>query len=46
MNYKIELTSDDVPKKWYNINADLPVQLPEPKTVKEKINYQHYLIYL
>ncbi len=36
MNYKIELTSDDVPKKWYNINADLPVQLPEPKNSEGK----------
>ena len=30
MQYKIELTSDDVATKWYNINADLPVPLPEP----------------
>lgn len=29
--YKIQLSSDDVPKKWYNINADLPVELPAPK---------------
>ncbi|MBE6486478.1 MAG: TrpB-like pyridoxal phosphate-dependent enzyme [Methanosphaera stadtmanae] len=36
MNYKIELTSEDVPKKWYNINADLPVQLPEPKNSEGK----------
>ncbi|RAP48711.1 MAG: TrpB-like pyridoxal-phosphate dependent enzyme [Methanosphaera sp. rholeuAM6] len=31
MEYKIELSSDDVAKKWYNINADLPVELPGPK---------------
>ncbi len=29
--YKIQLSSDDVPTKWYNINADLPVELPAPK---------------
>jgi tryptophan synthase beta chain len=29
--YKIELPSEEVPKKWYNINADLPVELPMPK---------------
>ncbi len=31
MNYKIELSSDEVPKNWYNINADLPCELPKPK---------------
>lgn len=31
MNNKIVLSSEDVPKKWYNINADLPVELPKPK---------------
>ena len=31
MNYKITLSSEDVPKQWYNINADLPVELPMPK---------------
>nr|WP_067259361.1 TrpB-like pyridoxal phosphate-dependent enzyme [Methanobrevibacter cuticularis] len=31
MMYKIELPSDEVPKKWYNILADLPVELPMPK---------------
>ena len=36
MNYKIELTSEDVPKKWYNINADLPVELPEPRNSEGK----------
>lgn len=30
-DYKIVLSSDEVPKSWYNINADLPSQLPEPK---------------
>ncbi len=29
--YKIQLSSDDIPTKWYNINADLPVELPAPK---------------
>ncbi len=36
MDYKIELNSEDVPKKWYNINADLPVELPEPKNSEGK----------
>lgn len=36
MDYKIELSSDDVPKKWYNINADLPVELPAPKNSEGK----------
>ncbi len=36
MDYKIELSSDDVPKQWYNINADLPVELPEPKNSEGK----------
>ena len=31
MTYKIELSSDDVPKQWYNMLADLPVPLPEPR---------------
>lgn len=34
MNYKIELSSEEVPKKWYNINADLPCELPMPKNSK------------
>ena len=29
-HYKITLSSDDVPTQWYNINADLPVELPMP----------------
>lgn len=36
MQYKIELSSDDVAKKWYNINADLPVELPAPKNSEGK----------
>jgi len=28
--YKIELSSEDVPKTWYNINPDLPEQVPPP----------------
>jgi Predicted alternative tryptophan synthase beta-subunit (paralog of TrpB) len=27
-----------LPKKWYNINSDLPVPLPEPKNPEEKDN--------
>ena len=34
--YKIELTSDEVPKQWYNINADLPQPLPELKNSEGK----------
>lgn len=34
--YKIELPSEDVPKKWYNINADLPYDLPKPKNSEGK----------
>ena len=36
MNYKITLSSDEVPKEWYNINADLPVELPMPKNSEGK----------
>ncbi len=36
MNYKITLDSDEVPKKWYNILADLPTPLPEPKNSEGK----------
>ena len=36
MNYKITLSSEDVPKQWYNINADLPVELPMPKNSEGK----------
>ena len=36
MNYKITLSSEDVPKQWYNINADLPVDLPMPKNSEGK----------
>ena len=30
MTYKITLNSNEVPKNWYNIIADLPVELPMP----------------
>ena len=36
MTYKITLDSDEVPKKWYNILADLPTPLPEPKNSEGK----------
>lgn len=36
MNYKITLSSDEVPKQWYNINADLPAELPMPKNSEGK----------
>ena len=36
MNYKITLSSEDVPKQWYNINADLPVELPMPQNSEGK----------
>ncbi len=36
MNYKITLDSDEVPKNWYNILADLPNPLPLPKNSEGK----------
>ena len=36
MTYKIELSSDEVPKQWYNMLADLPVELPAPKNSEGK----------
>lgn len=35
-DYKITLSAEEVPKYWYNINADLPVPLPEPKNSEGK----------
>lgn len=35
-NYKITLSSDEVPKNWYNILADLPTDLPMPKNSEGK----------
>lgn len=35
-NYRINLTADDVPKNWYNMLADLPVELPMPKNSEGK----------
>ena len=40
--YKIELSSEEVPKKWYNINADLPSEIPPPKNSEGK-NQIEYL---
>ena len=34
--YKIDLYSEDLPKKWYNINADLPYDVPEAKNSSGK----------
>ena len=34
--FRIDLPSYDVPKKWYNINADLPIDLPKPKSSEGK----------
>lgn len=34
--FRIDLPSYDVPKKWYNINADLPSKLPKPKNSEGK----------
>ena len=36
MQYRIDLSNDEVPTKWYNINADLPVELPAPKNSEGK----------
>ena len=46
MTYKIELSSDEVPKTWYNMLADLPVPLPAPKNSegKDQINRNLLLI--
>lgn len=32
--HKIVLDEKEIPKKWYNINPDLPSPLPSPKTLK------------
>lgn len=34
--YKIDLPYDEMPKKWYNINVDLPAEIPAPKNSKGK----------
>ena len=36
MEYKITLNSNEVPKEWYNINADLPCELPMPQNSEGK----------
>ena len=36
MDYKITLNSNEVPKEWYNIIADLPQELPMPKNSEGK----------
>ena len=36
MTYRIELSSDEVPKQWYNMLADLPSDLPAPKNSEGK----------
>ena len=36
MQYRIDLTNDEVPTKWYNMLADLPVPLPAPKNSEGK----------
>jgi len=33
--YKITLSEKDIPKKWYNIAADLPVEFPEYSQTEE-----------
>ena len=30
MNRRIELNEKDIPKQWYNIQADMPTPLPPP----------------
>jgi tryptophan synthase beta chain len=39
--YKISLSSKEIPKKWYNINADLPSPLPEYKDSEEGGNLEN-----
>ena len=36
MTYKIDLSSEDVPKQWYNMLADLPAPLPAPQNSEGK----------
>ncbi|WP_407454966.1 TrpB-like pyridoxal phosphate-dependent enzyme [Methanobrevibacter sp.] len=36
MTFKIELSSDEVPKQWYNMLADLPCELPAPMNSEGK----------
>ena len=33
--YKVTLHEKDVPKKWYNIVADLPVEPPMPSQTED-----------
>ena len=33
--YKVTLSEKDIPKKWYNIAADLPVEPPMPDQTEE-----------
>lgn len=33
--YKVTLSEKEIPKKWYNISADLPVELPAPDQTEE-----------
>ena len=33
--YKVTLSEKDVPKKWYNIVADLPMEVPAPSQTEE-----------
>ncbi len=35
---KIVLDEKELPRKWYNINPDLPVPLPEPRNPEDKDN--------
>ena len=34
--YRIDLNPEEIPKKWYNINADLPYKVPEAKNSEGK----------
>ena len=34
--YRIDLNPEEIPKKWYNINADLPYDVPEAKNSEGK----------
>ncbi|MBC7100686.1 MAG: TrpB-like pyridoxal phosphate-dependent enzyme [Methanobacteriales archaeon] len=40
---KIILNEKELPKKWYNINPDLPAPLPQPKNPEEKDNISKLL---
>ncbi len=39
--HKITLPSEEIPRKWYNITPDLPVEMPAPKNSEEGGNLEN-----